>query len=291
MKQMFDDTLPFDVHAITTPVTMQRTKGAARCGFKLRGTKTVLETLYQSGSFKVRLPNVAAGTAPEAVLLNTAGGLTGGDRLSFEGDVAEGAQAIFTTQASERAYRSLGSDAVVDTRLSAGADSELAWLPQETILFDGSRLKRSFDVALAGNAKLLAHETIVFGRTAMGETVHQGAFSDFWRVYRDGRLIHADALRADGNLDEILSLAATLQGAKAMSTVFYAGDDALTHLQAVRDLIDGLSPAKGVAGVSAWSGKLLFRAIATGSAAARHMVEPVIRQLRNGKPLPRVWAT
>ena len=291
MKPMFDDTSPFDAQTIADPVVLQRTKGAARCSFKLRGSKTVLDNLYQSGSFKVRLPNVAVGTAPEAVLLNTAGGLTGGDHLIFEGAVAGGAEAIFTTQASERAYRSLGGDAIVDTRLSAGADSTLAWLPQETILFDGSRLKRRFDVTLAGNAKLLAHETVVFGRTAMGETVLQGAFSDFWRVSRDGQLIHADAIRADGALDDILSRAATLRGAKAVSTIFYAGNDAEAHLQAVRDLIDGLSPAKGIAGASAWSGKLLFRLIATGSAAARTMVEPVISQLRNGKPMPRVWAT
>jgi hypothetical protein len=56
-------------------------------------------------------------------------------------------------------------------------------------------------------------------------------------------------------------------------------------------LIDTLSPAKGIAGASAWSGKLLFRAVATGSAQARQMVEMVLGQLRAGHPLPRVWAT
>lgn len=291
MRPMFDDTSPFEACAITPPVAFQRTRGAARCGFKRRGSATVLDTLYQSGSFKVRLPNVTSGTAPEAVLLNTAGGLTGGDRLSFEGSVGDGAKAIFTTQASERAYRSLAGDAIVKTRLDAAPGSELAWLPQETILFDGSRLKRDFHVTLSGDARLIAHETVVFGRTAMGETVRQGAFSDFWRVYRDGRLIHADALRADGAIESILSNAATLKGANTLSTIFYAADDAEQHLEAVRALIDTLSPAKGIAGASAWSGKLLFRAVARGSAQARQMVEMVLGQLRAGHPLPRVWAT
>lgn len=287
---MFDDTSPFSAQSDQCTIVHQRTKGHARCMFKLRDELTVLDDLMQSGSFKVRFPNMEKGCAPEAVLLNTAGGLTGGDVLSFEGGLAASTAAVFTTQASERAYRALSGEARVVTTLTAGAGSHLEWLPQETILFNGSRLKRTFDVDLANDAKLLAHESIVFGRTAMGEVVEQGYFSDFWRVRRNNKLIHADAIRLDGELLKTLSRAATLNGANAMTTVLYIGADASQRLQGIQDFISRIPPADGVAGVSAWSGKLVFRAVGMGGAALRSIVQPLLVDLRDGRELPRVWS-
>jgi len=239
----------------------------------------------------VRLPRLGPGQPPEAVLLNTAGGLTGGDVLSFEGGVADGGAATFTTQASERAYRSISGDARVTTRLAAGAGSRLSWLPQETILFDGARLKRSFDVDLAGDAVLIAHESVVFGRAAMGEVMRTGAFADIWRIRRDGKLIHADALRIDGNVTATLGEAAVLCGAHAMATILYAAPDAQQRLDAVRERIDAVTPASGIAGVSAWAEKLVIRVSAASGRHLRGIVEPLITELRDGQPLPRVWST
>jgi len=287
---MFDDTSPFSIQENQAAVLLQRTKGHARCTFKLRDQKTVLDDLMQSGSFKVRFPNMEKGRAPEAVLLNTAGGLTGGDVLSFEGGLAASTAAVFTTQASERAYRALSGEAQVVTTLTAGERSHLEWLPQETILFNGSRLSRRFEVDLADDAKLLAHESIVFGRTAMGEVVEHGYFSDFWRVRRNNKLIHADAVRLNGEIVKTLSRAATLNGANAMTTVLYISADASERLQGIQEFISRISPTVGVAGVSAWSGKLIFRAVATGGAALRSIVQPLLVDLRDGRELPRVWS-
>lgn len=285
---MFDDTSPFDGTA--APV-LQRTKGTAACGFKKRGDKTVLDRLHQSGSFKVRLPRLDPGQAPEAVLLNTAGGLTGGDKLSFEGELHAGCEAVFTTQASERAYRSISGDARVASHLSAGAGSTLAWLPQETILFDGARLRRSFDVDLEGDAALLAHESTVFGRAAMGEVMNNGLFSDVWRIRRDEKLIHADAVRVEGPVADILSNAAALGNARAMATILFAATDAETRLDDIRNIIDGISPAIGIAGVSAWREKLVIRAVSDTGANLRRIVQPLITELRGGNAMPRVWST
>lgn len=288
---MFDDTSPFDPGTAVGDVVLQRTRGHAACSFKQRDGKTVLDRLHQSGSFKVRMPRLDPGQPPEAVLLNTAGGLTGGDVLSFEGGVDAGCDAVFTTQASERAYRSLSGWAQVSTKLTAGAASRLAWLPQETILFEGARLKRRFDVDLDGDAVLIAHESVIFGRAAMGEAMQHGAFSDIWRIRRDGRLIHADALRIDGDVTRTLAHAAVLSGATAMATILYAANDAGDRLDAVRERINSLSPANGIAGVSAYSGRLVIRVCAPSGQLLRRMVEPVISELRDGRPLPRVWST
>ncbi len=281
-RPMFDDISSFDGQ--TDGPILQRARGRGACTFKVRDGHTVLDTLGQSGSFKVRLPKLPKGSVPEAVLLNTAGGLTGGDRMSFTGRVAAGGHAVYTTQACERAYRSLSGDAFVETRLSAGADATLEWLPQETILFDGARLRRTFDVDLAVGATLLAHETVVFGRTAMGEAVTDGAFRDTWRVRRDGRLVHADVLCVDGEIDAVNARAATLRGAKAMSTIVYIGDDATACLDDVRAVLDGAGGASG------WDGKLVCRIVAADSAALRNVVIPVLNVLRDGRAMPRVWS-
>src|SRR5205085_1142159 len=78
---------------------------------------------------------------------------------------------------------------------SVAPGAELAWLPQETILFDRARLRRTIDVALAGDARLLLLEAVVFGRSGMGETVAEGLFADRWRIRRDGALIYAESIR------------------------------------------------------------------------------------------------
>ena len=62
-------------------VRFQRAAGVLRLGFtaKVRGTSPY--ELYQEGALKVRLVRTYGG-GPEAVMINTAGGLTGGDRVS-----------------------------------------------------------------------------------------------------------------------------------------------------------------------------------------------------------------
>lgn len=286
---MLDDISPFDLTANVSRPVMQRTRGAAECTFKVRNGKTVLDNLRQSGSFKIRIPKTPTSDVPEAVLLNTAGGLTGGDKLAFHGAIAADGDAIFTTQASERAYRSLEGDAEITTTLSIGERSRLAWLPQETIMFEGARLARTFDVHMATDAVLLAHESIVFGRTAMDEVVRTGSFRDSWKIYRDDTLIHADAMRVSGDIETTLGRAATLNGATAMATILYIGPDIDEQVEMARYAMQGIDPDTATGGVSGWAGKLICRIVARDGASLRRMVIPVLETLNDGRALPRVW--
>ena len=136
--------------------------------------------------------------ALEAMIVNTAGGIAGGDRHDLDIRVEGGRGASVTTAAAEKVYRALGPDAEIAVKLSVGADGRLNWLPQETILFDRARLKRRIEVELARGASLVMAEAVVFGRAAMGEAVEQGTFTDRWRVRRDGRLLFAETMRLDG---------------------------------------------------------------------------------------------
>src|SRR5215471_3301886 len=126
-----------------------------------------LTTLREEGSLRVRFPGACAGT-PQAVLINTAGGIAGGDHFAVDLALDTDARLTVTTAAAEKIYRSLGPDACVDVTATLADGAELIWLPQETILFDRARLARTVTIALARATTLLFAEAIVFGRTAMG---------------------------------------------------------------------------------------------------------------------------
>ena len=162
--------------------------------------------VHEAGSLRVRFPNVA-GDALEAVLVNTGGGMTGGDRFSIDMTVGAGARLVAGTAAAEKIYRSTGPDAAMDVRLDVHAGGRLCWLPQETILFDRARLSRRIEIDLADGASLLMAEAIVFGRAAMGEAVNHGLFADRWRLRRGGRLVFADGARLDGAIAQKLGAA------------------------------------------------------------------------------------
>jgi urease accessory protein len=240
-------------------------------------------TIHEEGSLRVRFPNARAGPT-EAVLVNTAGGFTGGDRFAVSLTLDAGAHLTVTTVAAEKIYRSLGPDACVDVSATLADDAELTWLPQETILFDRARLARTITITLASRAKLVLAETIVFGRSAMGETVHEGGIIDRWRIRRDGRLIFAENFRLDGAIADRLNEAAVARSCTAIGTVLMApGEDiAVAAARAASEQF------RGEVGISAWNGIALARLAARDGAALRHDLVVLLSAL--GRPaLPRIW--
>ncbi len=246
-----------------------------------QGTKRI--ATREEGSLRVRFPNVGAG-APEAVFINTAGGIAGGDRFAIDLALAAGARLTVTTAAAEKIYRSLGPHARVDVCATLADGAELTWLPQETILFGHARLARTITVALAQSAKLLVAEMIVFGRSASGETVHEGSLADRWQVRRGGRLIFAENLRLDGPVSERLSEAAVAGGRIALGTVLIAPGDA----RAVAAVRAASEQFHGEVGISSWNGMALARLASADGAALRH--DMVVLLCALGRPaLPRSW--
>ncbi len=262
---------------------MQRAHGQASVSFRSRDGRTCLDRLFQEGCAKLRFPRPLGTDDPQAIIINTAGGLTGGDRFGTEVTLAAGAAASVTTQACERVYRSTGADAIVTNRLRLATGARLAWLPQETILFDGGRLSRSLDVDLVGDAELVAVEAILFGRQAMGETLHSGHLHDRWRIRRDGRLLFADDLRVEDDIAARLAPQPAMAGCRAMATVLFAGAAPERFLGQARSII---GPGGGA---SAWNGKFLARLVEETGLALRRRLEPLLTLLLGGRPLPKVW--
>jgi urease accessory protein len=237
--------------------------------------------VLEEGSLRVRFPKPVS-HALEAVMVNTAGGIAGGDRLDVGVAVGEGAQLVVTTAAAEKIYRSLGPDAAIRLELSVRANGSLLWLPQETILFDRARLSRTIDVDIAADATLVLAEALVFGRAAMGETVEQGRLFDRWRVRRDGRLIFAETVRLDETIGASLREPAVAAGGSAVATLFVCPADE-ARIAAVRERADW----QGEVAVSAWNGFALARFVAAEGAALRHDLMAAVTAL--GVTLPRLW--
>ncbi|MGE0151644.1 MAG: urease accessory protein UreD [Reyranellaceae bacterium] len=267
--------------------SLPRAQGDLRLGFKRRGMLTVLDTLYQQGCAKARLPNAEPGGWKSAVLINTAGGLTGGDRLGIAVDWREGAQAVVAGQAAEKIYRATSGVAQVRTRLTLAAGAQGEWLPQETILFDRAALDRDTVVNLMPDSEFLGLEAVVLGREAMGESVRQGALRDAWRIIRGGRLVHADVIAIDGDIAARFARTAVAQGARAFATILHVAPQAERKLEPVREAIAGLADAR--AGASCWDGLLAVRLLARDGEALLAAIRRALEPLREGRALPRVW--
>lgn len=280
---------PAPISSPAGSVAAQRARGRADVTVVRRDGRVRLARLYQQGCAKALLPR-PGGPAPEAVLINTAGGLTGGDRIAWHLGAGEGAALVVTTQAAERVYRSTGGAARVDTRLTLGPGARLDWLPQETILFDAGRLERRLTAEMAEDATLLAAEIVVLGRAAHGETVRNGAITDHWRLHRAGRLVHAEALRLEGDIPRATRGPATLQGARAFATVVLAGPAAALALPRARAALEAPPPGLAAAAGAKGEDLLIARMVGAEAQALRGALIRLLMVLRDG-PLPRVWTT
>jgi urease accessory protein len=239
--------------------------------------------LHESGSLRVRFPSPEA-DGLSAVFVNTAGGIAGGDRFEIDVAAGEDARLTVTTAAAEKIYRSNGPAAQIHIALKAAADSHLAWLPQETILFDQARVSRRIDIDLAESASLLLCEIVVFGRAAMGEKMLTGSFVDCWRVRRGGRLMFAETVRLDGDIGERLKRPAVAKGGVAIGTALIVpGEEELTAR--IREASESFG---GEVGISAWNGFATARFCAQDAAKLRADMMAVLGSI-GGPALPRLW--
>jgi urease accessory protein len=240
--------------------------------------------VHEEGALRVRFPNAAAGGALDAVIVNTAGGMTGGDHFAIDVAVEANARLVVTTAAAEKIYRSLGPDTRIDLKLEVCSGASLAWLPQETILFDQVRLRRSIEVELAPGANLLLAEGIVFGRSAMGEIVRGGLLFDRWRVRIGGALAFAESPHLDGAIAQRLARPAAAGASVAVASVLKVPGDAKA-VAAVRAMEKDFA---GEVGISAWNGIAVARLVA-GDGAALHRDLIAVLTALSESPLPRLW--
>jgi urease accessory protein len=260
-----------------------RARGAVR--FDVAGIDGVTRRreLHEAGSLRVRFPS-PEDDGLSAVLVNTAGGIAGGDRFDIDIASRNDARLTVTTAAAEKIYRADGPAAELNVRLKAEGRSHLSWLPQETILFDRARIRRRFEIDLSESASLLLCEIVVFGRIAMGERIQAGEFVDHWRLSRGGRLVFAENIRLDGDIGGKLASPAIAKGGVAIGmALIVPGDEAL--VERIRAASDAFG---GEVGISAWNGFAMARFCAQDAARLRADMMAVLGRA-SGSALPRLW--
>ncbi|KQR69243.1 urease accessory protein UreD [Rhizobium sp. Leaf341] len=276
----------------TAATRPQRAFGRGRLVAKSAGGRTRLEEFYQEGCAKLRLPTMFDGSM-EAVLINSSGGLTGGDVMDWRFAAGAGTDLTLTTQACEKIYKASAGTTSVTTTIRAGAGSRIHWLPQETILFDRASMTRSLDVDLAADAEFLAVEAVLLGRAAMGERMRNGLFLDRWRIVKGGTLLHAENMRLSGDVDALTRRAFSLGGHVAFATLLLTADGCEQHIKGMRERLQSAAET-GSGGVShvvvGGQEKLVARIVAKDGFTLRKILVPMISHLRKSGSVPKVWS-
>jgi urease accessory protein len=291
-----DDTSSFDApaphSANSSDKDLQRAEGSCRIvlGSSERGTRIM--DVYQRSPIRVLFPRTAGTQLQEAVLVNTSGGIAGGDRLESSVTAMDNASIAITTQAAEKVYRAINESAHITTTLRACDAAKLAWLPQETIVFNRARVRRRTQIEVSSGAELLALEWLVLGRAAHGETISAGEITDSWRVMKDGRLVWADSFRATDDVFPHLSRKALLSDCTAIATLLYFGPHLDERLQFLRDLASSFEcqcAATLVGGVMVV--RFAARVSCDLSAALRNVLQQFGNQLGPGPfRVPKMWS-
>lgn len=271
---------------------LQRAQGAGRIvvGGSERGT-SILD-VFQRYPVRIMFPRACGDAVEGAVLVNASGGVAGGDRLELAVTALRNASIAVTSQAAEKVYRALSEPACISTRLSVSETARLAWLPQETILFNRARLHRQTQIDLASGAELLALEWLVLGRTAHGEELLGGHINDSWRVRIDGRLAWADSFRVTDEMFPHLRRKALLSGFKAVGTLICFGPHPNSRLEFFRDMAPSLGCPFAATSVG---GLVVARCAASSSCELRLALRGLLQQFdREFGPgpfrVPKMWS-
>jgi urease accessory protein len=269
---------------------LQRADGCGRVVLSGSEMGVRIVDVFQRSPVRIMFPRVGC-ALEEAVLVNTAGGIAGGDRLEFGVTALASASIAVTSQAAEKVYRALNEPARIATKLQACEAAKLAWLPQETIVFNWGRLSRETEVELSSGAELLALEWLVLGRAAHGEEMVGGHITDSWRVKKDGRLFWADCFRITDEVFPHVHRKALLSNCKAVATLIYFGphlDARLEYLRAIAAPLECHCAATSVAGL------VIVRFAAKASydlrLAVRDFLQQFSRELKPGPfRVPKIW--
>jgi urease accessory protein len=271
---------------------LQRADGCGRIVLSGSEHGTRIEDVFERSPIRIMFPRTDHCRVEEAVIINTGGGVAGGDQLECSVATLPGASIAVTSQAAEKVYRALYEPARVVTRLKAQGSAKLAWLPQETIVFNQARLHRTTEIDLFSGAELLALEWLVLGRAAHGESVVGGNITDSWRVKRDGRLIWADSFRVTDEIFPHLNRKALLANRKAVATLIYFGPYLEKRLDFLRETV----PALGCnCAATLVSGLIVVRFAAKESSdlkvALRSFLEEFGPELGSGPfRVPKMWS-
>ena len=260
---------------------LQRSYGKVDIKFK----NDNIVKFFQKGSSKALIPNTH-NDYKQIVLINTAGGITGGDKFCI-GLELDNSKICGSTQAAEKIYKGDIKEGKIDLDINLKNNSTLFWLPKEMILFNNCNLKRQINVNLSTNSNLLMSESTIFGRTAMKETFSNGNYKDFWKIFIGKKLIHVEATKSEGNIEEFLSKAATFNNNCAINITIGIGKRILENADKIKNNL--LKNNEIISEMSIWDEKLVIRTISQDSYHLGFAIKKILFYFFNGN-IPKVWS-
>lgn len=276
----------------SSDAAMQRGQGYGRLVVHGGKNGNRIVDLMQRSPVRIMFPTIEGRSCSEAVLINSGGGVTGGDKIDYHIVAMNGSNIAVTTQAAEKLYKAISLPAVISTRLEILEGAQLAWLPQETIVFDRSQFRRKTELDIAPSAEVLVAELLVLGRAAHGEKLAEVSIHDEWRVRKNGRLIWADAFRLTTPIAGHMNRRSLLGDCAALCTLLYSG----TLVEVMQSLIRKAAPSDGSwVGSTIVNGLLVIRIAARDAASLRQAVVVVLELFSATKgqgcfQVPKMWS-
>lgn len=243
--------------------------------------------------------------AAEALLLHPPGGIAGGDELAIDIAVGEGARLLVTTPGAAKWYRCESAGARQSIALTVEAGAALEWLPQESILFEGSRAEQRLTIDLADDARMIGWDIVQLGRLAAREHWRSGCWQQCLTLRRDARAVWLEQARLDAG-SPLHDAAQGLAGLPVFGTLWacapaLAQPDVLEPLRAELDsMLARRIGAHRLQTAATWlpppRGVLLVRALAEDAGVLRDVLEHAWAILRGNvigldAQRPRIWST
>lgn len=185
---MSSSTLPPSTHShspSTAPALSTSWHGHLKLDYAQRDDKTILDRVFVQAPLKVQRPFYPEAGTCHTVMLHTAGGVVGGDRLSLQVSLQPQTHALITSAAAAKIYRSNGQEAQQTTQIRIGSDACLEWFPQETIVFNGAQYAQQLKVELDPGAIWMGWDITRLGRSAKGERFDGGNWRSKTEVWQN----------------------------------------------------------------------------------------------------------
>lgn len=226
-------------------------------------------------------------------LLHPPGGVVHGDQLDLKVKVQEQAHALITTPAAGKFYRSDGKFAAMVQTLQLQDQAKLEWLPQETLLFNRSKVQLKTLIKLQKQARFIGWEMLCLGRKASAEPYTDGQCLQHFEVWRDESPLFIERCQIDGSSPMLNSKWGMANW--PLTATFIATHCTETELQAVQTLIETLT-IKGHISATLKQDALICRFLGEQAEHARKafieiwkLIRPVVMEQK--VQVPRIWNT
>jgi urease accessory protein len=273
--------------------------GSLQLKFAYRDGQTLQSHAQVQAPLKVQRSFYPEGQAVcHSVVLHTAGGIVGGDRLSQDIHLEALAHALITTAAASKVYgrgrrQCTLPEARQTIQIQVDADACLEWLPQETIVFNGAIYRQDLRVELAPGASWLGWEITRFGRSARGEKFLQGEWRSHTEVWQQGRPLWIERQWLPAG-EEIFNSPHALAGQPVVASLAWVGQSVSPEIVEKARMLWSAKERQGEAGVTQLISGLLCRYRGSSTVEVRNWFTDVWQLLRLsflGRPAtkPRVW--